>query len=127
MPFILATVVVLIFAGIIWALGLPGHAGEVGDKSRQSLSLLRDPSLTDSSKERELQRKAIELFRLFGILVAGSLVAIGTPLLLVWVMELLGVSSLDSVLDVLARPDFLAGTVVLGTAAYLALRHYGPP
>lgn len=125
MSFLLAALVVLGFALVVAALGLPGRAREAGERARESLSVLRDPALDDRAKERELRAQSVALFRLLGLLTGGSLLAIGLPLLGVRGLEAVGVSSLEAVLVVLARVDFLAGTAIVGTAGYLLFRRAG--
>jgi hypothetical protein len=117
--FLLATVVVVVFAIVIELLDLPDRAREVGDRALGSLKVLRDPGLDDRAKEKALRHHAIRLFSLVGILGGGSLLALGLPLFVVWLLELGGVASLDSVIAVLERVDFLVGAGVIGTVMYL--------
>lgn len=125
--FLLAALVVVVFALVLERLELPDRARETGRRARESLDVLRDPSLDDLQKEEALQEQARRLFGLLGALLGGSLLALGLPLLAVWLLELAGVSSLAAVLGVLERPDFLLGTVVVGTGGYLAYRRWGSP
>lgn len=122
MSFLLAALVVVVFALVLERLRLPDRARETGRRARKSMDVLRDPSLDDRDKESALQEQSLRLFRLLGILLGGSLLALGLPLLGVWLLELAGVSSLAAVLDVLERPDFLLGTVVVGVGGYVAYR-----
>lgn len=122
MSFLLAALVVVVFALVLERLRLPDRARETGRRARESMDVLRDPSLDDRDKESALQEQSLRLFRLLGILLGGSLLALGLPLLGVWLLELAGVSSLAAVLDVLERPDFLLGTVVVGVGGYVAYR-----
>lgn len=122
MSFLLAVFVVVGFAATIAWLGLPARAGEAVEGSREALSVVRDPSLDDDAKEEALQRLALRLFRLVGVLVGGSLLAIGWPLAVVWAADRVGVGTFSATLDVLERPDFLLGTVVVGFGGWWALR-----
>lgn len=114
--------VVLGFAATIEALDLPSRAREVGRRGRECLGVLRDPSLDDAAKEERLQRHALRLFGLFGILAGGSLLALGLPLGAVWGLDLVGWASFPDVLDVLERVDFLAAVTVAGLVGYVVLR-----
>lgn len=118
MSLLLAAVVVVLFAVILEGIGLPERAREVVRRARTSLDLLRDPSLDDAAKERGLQKHALRLFLLLAILTGGSALAILVPLGGVWLLDGIGVASLDGVLSVLERLDFLAGATVLGGAVY---------
>lgn len=125
MSFLLAALVVVVFALVLERLRLPDRARETGRRARESVDVLRDPELDDREKESALQEQSLRLFVLLGILLGGSLLALGLPLLGVWLLELAGVSSLESVLGVLERPDFLLGTVVAGVGGYLIYRRMG--
>ena len=125
MSFLLAVMVVVVFALVLERLDLPERARETAARARESLDVLRDPELDDREKESALQEQSLRLFGLLGILLGGSLLALGVPLLAVWLLELVGVSSLDAVLGVLESPPFLLGTVVVGIAGWLAYRRLG--
>lgn len=125
MSFLLAAAVVVVFALVLERLDLPERARETGRRARESMDVLRDPSLDDREKETALQEQSLRLFGLLGILLGGSLLALGLPLLGVWLLGLAGVSSLGAVLAVLESPTFLLGTVVVGAVAYLTYRKLG--
>lgn len=122
MSFLLAVLVVVVFALVLERLELPARARETGRRAQESLDVLRDASLADRQKEEALQEHARRLFGLLRILAGGSLLALGLPLGGVWLLEQAGVSSLDAVLGVLERPDFLLGTTAVGIAGYLVVR-----
>lgn len=126
MNFALAVFVVVGFAATLEYLNLPGHARTVGDRSSDSLEVLRDDSLGDREKEEALQSQSRELFRLLGILVGGSALALGLPLGIVWMLGQLGVGSFWGTIGVLERIDFLVGVTALGGLAYLAFRKLYP-
>lgn len=123
--FLLAAMVVVVFALVLERLDLPEKARETGKRARRSLAVLRDPSLDDREKESALQEQSLRLFGLLGILLGGSLLALGLPLLVVWLLGLAGISSLGAVLAVLESPSFLLGTIVVGAVGYLAYRKLG--
>jgi hypothetical protein len=118
----LALFVVVGFAAILEYLDLPSRARSVGEWSKTSLSTLRDNSLEDREKEQGPQRQSGKLFRLLGILVAGSVLALGLPLGAVWLLGQVGVGSFWRTLSVLERIDFLAGVAVVGGLGYLLIR-----
>lgn len=127
MSVLLAALVVVTFALAVGWMDLPGRAREVGARSRDGLDALRDPGLDDRAKEAALRRLAGRLFGLFGLLVGGSVLALGVPLLAVWLLEAVGVASLAGVLAVLERPDFLAAVTGAGLVAWLAVRRLRGP
>jgi hypothetical protein len=120
----LALFVVVGFAAILGLLSLPARARAVGERSKDSLSVLRDDSMEDREKEQVLQKQSGRLFRLLGILTGGSILALGVPLGIVWLFGQVGVGSFWGTLAVLERLDFLAGVTVLGGLGYLLVRRF---
>lgn len=118
----LALFVVVGFAAIIEYLELPARARAVGERSRATASVLGDDSMEDREKEKALQKQSRHLFRLLGILVGGSALAIGLPLGIVWVLGAWGVGSFSGTLNVLERIDFLAAVTVAGLVGYVLYR-----
>jgi hypothetical protein len=123
--FVWAAAVVVAFAAAIEVMDLPDRAREVGRRSAECVTVLKDPSLDDDEKERALQKHSLRLFTLLAILVGGSVLALGLPLGGVALLDLAGAASLDRVLAVLQRVDVLVGATVLGGAAYLLVRRVG--
>ena len=126
MNFALAVLVVVGFAATLEQLNLPDRARTVGERSSRSLAVLRDDSLEDREKEEALQSQSRELFRLLGILVGGSALALGLPLGAVWLLGQVGVGSFWGTIGVLERIDFLVGVTALGGLGYLAFRKLYP-
>ena len=122
MNLVLAVFVVVGFAVTIERLHLPARAREVGRHSTESLDVLQDDSMDDAAKEEALQDRSRQLFRLLGILTGGSILALGLPLGVVWLLGQGGIGSFDGTLAVLQRIDFLAGTTVVGLLAYFLVQ-----
>lgn len=118
----LAFFVVIGFAAILEYLSLPDHAREVRDRSNRSLEVLRDDSLSDQEKEETLQHQSGQLFRLLGILVVGSVLALGLPLGIVWILAQVGIGSFWGTIDILERIDFIMGVTVAGLLGYFVFR-----
>lgn len=127
MNLLLATTVVVAFAVLIERFNLMERAREVGSRALGSLEVLRDPELDDVAKEKVLRRQAVRLFGLVGILGGGSLLALGLPLLAVWLLDLGGVASLESVLAVLSSIEFLIGATIIGVMTFLLFRRIRQP
>lgn len=125
MSWVWATAVVVAFAAVLEGLSLPDRAGEVGRRARACLGVLRDPGLSDGEKEEALQRHALRLFALLGLLVGGSALALGLPLGVVWGLGRAGWASFPEVWATLQRLDFLAAVSVGGAAVWLVLRAGG--
>ncbi|MFB6098679.1 MAG: hypothetical protein ABEK84_06135 [Salinibacter sp.] len=118
MNLLLAVFVVAGFAVTIERLDLPARAREVGRHSTECLAVLRDDSLADVEKEAALQQRARRLFVLLGLLTGGSALALGLPLLVVWLLDRIGMGSFGGTLALLQRIDFLAATTAVGLLAY---------
>ena len=122
MSLLLAIVVVVTFATLLEWLRIPPRARQVVDVAGASLSALRDPDLDDVSKEQALQRQALHLFRLFGVIAALSLLALLVPIGAVWLMDIAGLASLAKVMLVLERVDFLVAVALVGVAVVATRR-----
>ncbi|PQJ35623.1 hypothetical protein BSZ35_14375 [Salinibacter sp. 10B] len=122
MNVVLAVFVVVGFAATIEYFDLPLHARNVTQRGSDSLAVLRDDSLSDLEKEEALQRQARRLFGLLGILAGGSILALGAPLGIVWLLGRVGIGSFERTLSVLQRLDFLGGTILVGALAYLFIQ-----
>ena len=120
----LALFVVVGFAATIEWLDLPDRAREVGRRSSRSLEVLRDSSMSDREKEEALQQQSGELFWLLGLLVGGSMLAIGGPLVVIWGLGKMGVGSFSGAVGVLERLDFLAGITVVAGLGYVLYRRF---
>jgi hypothetical protein len=124
--FALAVFVVVGFAARLESLNLPDHARTVGKRSSRSLSVLLDDSLGDREKEEALQSQSRELLRLLSILVGGSVLALGLPLGIVWLLGQLEIGPFWGMIGVLEQIDFLVGVTALGGLGYLAFRKLYP-
>ena len=110
------------FVALIRIFGLVRKCGEVLDLARASLAVMRNPSLDDAHKERELQSHATRLFSLFVLLTAGAGLALALPAGMIWILDALEVVSLRAVLDVTLSWQFLLGSTLVGVAAWRMTR-----
>jgi hypothetical protein len=115
-----ALMVVIIFAVLLHVFGLVDRASEVLSIGRRAAATLRDPTLSDADKERQMQQSSLKLFRLLAVLVIGSAAALLTPLALIWLADFVGLLSFGSVLDMFLRWDFIIGGTIIGIASYVA-------
>jgi len=118
---VLAAFVVVTFAALIERFGLVQRTREVSVRAADCVAVLRDPLLDEITKERTLQRHALRLFGLSGILLGGGVLALVVPLVGVWVLSRVGVVSFGGVLEMLTRFDFLAATAVIGLVVYVVV------
>lgn len=122
MNLLLAVLVVLVFAILLARLRVGRLTRQVVNQGQKGFAILRDPALEDAEKEEALQRSALRLFGLFGAITGLSVTALVLPLGGIWLMQRVGIASLDGVLIILERWDFLLGATVLGTATYYMSR-----
>jgi len=120
-----ASLVVVGFAILAHYVGLVPRTTEVVAIAREAIAVLKDPQMDDEVKERVMQRNAILLFKLLGLLLLGSAVALSVPIAMIWLAERVGLLSLDSSLDMLLRWDFILAVTIVGLAVYLGLRRLG--
>ena len=125
MNFVLALFVVVGFAATIEYFDLPSSAHAVGQHSKGALAVLRDDAMDDREKEEELQQQSVHLFRLLGALLGGSVLALGLPLAVVWLLEQVGVGAFWGTLSMLERIDFLVGVTIVGGLGYLLVKYMG--
>jgi hypothetical protein len=125
MNIVLALLVVIAVAGIVWWARLPAHLAEAVRGARGTYSVVSDPALTDDQKERRLKEEAPRLVGLLGRIVFGSVLALGLPLVAVWAVDRVGLISLPDVLGVLVRIDFLVAVSAFGVLAVWWVRRPG--
>ena len=117
-----ASLVVIGFALLAHYIGLIRWTSEVMTHSVEAAAILQDASLDDLAKEKAMQTAAIALFRLLGLLVIGSIIAICAPLGVIWLADKTGLLSFDAVMAMLLRWEFLLAATVLGFAVFFGLR-----
>jgi hypothetical protein len=125
MNYVGSIAVVIMFVVLIYLLRLVRQAQEVLAISRDSMGVLRDASLDDEAKERFFQTSAIRLFRLLVLMLVGTAIALLAPIGVIWLLDLAGIVSLDAVLAILVRWDFIVAATVVGIVAYVLLERRG--
>lgn len=113
MAYASAIFVCVAFVVLIKILGVAARPFEVAATSRQALRVMSDPTLHDDAKEAAMRQHAKTLARLFVLISGGSLVALGAPLGVVWVLDGIGLLSLNAVFDALLSWPLLAGGIML--------------
>ena len=116
-----ATVMVILFAILLHVLGLVQTTKQVVAISQAASSTLRNTLLSDAEKERLMQQSSIQLFRLLAVLILRTAVALVAPLAVIWLLQLAGILTVEGVLRMLARWDFIIAASILGILVYVAL------
>lgn len=121
MSLIGASMVVIAFAVLAHYIGLARWTGEVMVHSRQAAAVLRDSTLDDLAKEKAVQVAAIQLFKLLGKLIMGSIAAVSLPIGAIWLADTGGLVSFDGVLAMLVRWEFLLAATGIGFMVFFVL------
>jgi hypothetical protein len=113
-----------IFLGVtfLWlakVLGVFTKPLEVSAASMDAYRVLIDPSLHDDAKEAAMRKHAKTLGWLFVVITGGSIIALGLPFGIIWLMSVAGLVSLHAVLDALISWPMLIGCTLLFVAKVL--------
>ena len=120
-----AAVIVAGFAWLLLRLGLVERAQEINAVVRQTAATMSDKSLSDDQKERAMRKDSAALFRLFGVITAGLLLALGLPMLLVWLIGLTDLWNFEDALAATLSWPFLIGGLVLFIVVVMVARRRG--
>lgn len=112
-----AAILVIGFVCLFQLLGLVEKSKDVVSIATDSLNIIGSPSLSDEQKESELQQNSLKLFGAFFILAGGGAIAVGLPLGVIWIGELLGWLSLAATIDTTFSPWFLIASSIVVIAA----------
>jgi len=113
MAFAVAVFVCVAFVALADRLGIADQPVKVAAASRRALQTFTDPTLHDDAKERSMRADARALGRLFLVITASALVAIGLPIAAVWLLDAAGVVAFAAVLDALVSWPVLTAGVVM--------------
>lgn len=113
MSYVGAILLVMGFLVLINYLKVIEKSSKVIGIAKQSIVIVRDSEISDLQKERAMQKYAKELLLLFLFITAASLLALAIPFALVWLMELVGLLSIESVITTTLSWDFIVGSIVL--------------
>jgi hypothetical protein len=122
MTLIGVSILVISFVTLIKFFGLIQISVNVVNTAKCALSDLRNPNLCDDAKEIALQGYAKRLFSLFGLLTAGSITALAVPIGLIWLLEQVGILSLNAVITIVISWEFLLGSVLLAYGLFLLMK-----
>jgi hypothetical protein len=117
-----AVIVVGLFIWLLDVLKLVPLATDAIAVSRRATATMRDSALDDEAKETALQQGALRLMKLSALLLVGSVAALAAPMGAIWLLELAGLMSLQGVVAILMRWDFLLLATVVGVAAFIVLQ-----
>lgn len=107
----------LILVGFTWLLlrlRLAERSGLIGGIVLQSATTAADRSLDDEVKAKAMRGYSLQLFGLFATLALGLALAIGLPVLLVWLMAFTGIWNFQgAIAATVSWPFLIAGLAPL--------------
>lgn len=113
MSLIGAIILVIGFLVLIKFLKVIDKSSKVISIAKQTVVILRDSESADLQKEIAMQKYAKQLLVLFLVISAGSLLALAIPFAIVWLMELAGLVSVQSVIAVTLSQEFIIVSIVI--------------
>ena len=113
MSFFGAIFLVIGFVVLIKYLKVIEKSSKVLSIAKQSFVIINDSKSSDLQKEIAMQKYAKELLLLFLVISFSSLLALAIPAALVWLMELSGLLSFQSVIDITLSWEFIVGSIVV--------------
>jgi hypothetical protein len=111
--FVGAAILVVGFLVLIKYLKVIDKSSKVLIIAKESFAIVRDQEKSDMQKEIAMQKFAKELFLLFFVIMAGSLLALAIPAAIVWLMDLSGLLSFYDVIDTTFSWEFIASSVIV--------------
>jgi hypothetical protein len=109
-----AALIVIGFSWLLIRLQLVEQSRRINGIVRQSAATASDRSLSDSAKAQALRRHSLALFGLFASLTFGLVMAVGLPILLVWLLAFANLWSFEGALEAtLSWPFLIAGLLPL--------------
>ena len=120
-----AVLVVVLFVVLLDVLKVVEQARSAISISRNSMETMRNAELDDDTKEREIQKGALGLFRLMLTMVISFGTALVAPMGVIWLLDRADFMSFEGVSAMLVRWDFMLGATVLGVGLFVVLNRRG--
>ena len=117
-----AVLIVIGFSWLLFRLELVERSGRISGIVRQSAAIASDRSLGDAAKGQAMRRHSRALFGIFADLTFRLVLAVGLPILLVWLLALVHLWSFDGALEATVSWPFLIAGLLLFFAILLRPR-----
>lgn len=126
---ILATAVISIcvFICALLLFGVVRVATGVLVTTQEAVTVLRNDSLDDRTREKELQRTALKLLGAFISILIRSILTILFSLVPIWLASLMGLVKIEDVTRYMSRWDVIVITTLLIVAGYVIWIRLRPP
>lgn len=90
--------------------------------SKSAVKIVRNRNLNDHQKEIAMQKHAKELLSLFFSITLGSIVAITIPFAFIWLLEFVGILTVDAVIEITLSLEFIIATLVITIGYFWLIR-----
>jgi hypothetical protein len=117
-----AAFLVVGFIALIKIFGLVEKSIDVINIAKLAYADFQNQSLNDDAKEAALQRYAKRLFALFFLITLGGAAALALPMGLIWLLEQMGVLSLNAVIITALSWEFLLASTALAIVVFWITR-----
>lgn len=114
--------IVLVFFTLLKMLRVITVSREVISLSSSVMNTMNDKQMSDLEKEKAMQTFSIRLFRHFLVILLGSAVAIGLPVLILWGLQWMGWVSLDAIIETTLTWEFIVASCLMGVVLWVFTR-----
>lgn len=97
-------------------------SSEVFGVTKTALAVVNNRDLNDLQKEKMMQAHAKSLFILFFFVTVGSFLSLALPFGLVWLLELMGLVSVDAVIAMTLSWQFIVATIVITVIYFILMK-----
>lgn len=114
-----AALIVIGFSWLLLRLDLVERSGRINGVVRQSAATVADSSLSDADKAQAMRGHSLALFGMFADLTLRLMLAVGLPVLLVWLLAIMHLWSFEGALEATLSWPFLIAGLLLFFAIFL--------
>jgi len=121
----IASICVFIFAFKIS--GVIRVGADVLVKVQEALATIKDDSINDEKREKELQRASINLFGAFISILSRGILTLIASFLPIWLADIMDLAMTKDVINYLSRWDVIVTTTFLVVIYYILWNRFKPP
>ena len=122
-----AIVSICVFIFVFKISGVVGVGTDVLAKVQDAIGTIKDVSLDDEKREKELQRTSIYLFRSFFSIIGRSALTITASFLPIWLADILNLATIENVINFLSRYDVVVIATICIITYYIIWNRLKPP
>ncbi|CAB5122786.1 hypothetical protein D3OALGA1CA_2685 [Olavius algarvensis associated proteobacterium Delta 3] len=119
---------IIVFLCAFKFLGLERLGTEILASARSAAGVVRDPNLSDETREKELQRSSIDLFKSFFSILFRGVLCLVLSFVPIWLASLTGLAKMGDVIGFLSRWDvIIIATIIIGAGYVICVRRRPAP